>query len=328
MSISSRDCWKFDIGECRFPTLDEIATSYIRYYLSKLQCVFEYKNLPNTIPQRDFELILQRGGSATIAKVDDKLYAFRSGLGGTPNPYYMPTISIIANPALNLSKTYTIDKDCVVMYNDSTLQGVLPLLNKYCYLLAECDISLKFASINSRINTIITANTDRTKVDAENWLENIIKGDRIGVISDKSLNDGLKVFNAMSQSRSIIDLLELTQYIKSSLLTELGMKSNYSMKREAISTGESAMNVDAIIPFIEDMFNNRKIGVDKINKMFGTNIEVDYSSIWKKNDEELDLEVELEKAQVENLKDTSNDNDEKEKEEEKEDEDSNSKQNV
>ena len=53
------------------------------------------------------------------------------------------------------------------------------------------------------------------------------------------------------------------------------------MKREAINDAESGMNEDSLLPLVDDMLENRKRGVEKINKMFGTNITVELDSSWK-----------------------------------------------
>ena len=64
------------------------------------------------------------------------------------------------------------------------------------------------------------------------------------------------------------------------------------MKREAINTSESQMNNDALLPFIDDMKICRENAIEKINKMFGTNISVKYNSAWEDNEIELKQEQE------------------------------------
>ena len=41
------------------------------------------------------------------------------------------------------------------------------------------------------------------------------------------------------------------------------------------------MNEDALLQLVDDMLNCRKIGLEKINRLYGTNISVDLSSSWK-----------------------------------------------
>jgi hypothetical protein len=59
------------------------------------------------------------------------------------------------------------------------------------------------------------------------------------------------------------------------------------MKRESINSNESQLNDDMLLPLIDDMLYMRKLGLDKVNEIFGTNIDVEFSSSWKNNEIEL-----------------------------------------
>ena len=76
------------------------------------------------------------------------------------------------------------------------------------------------------------------------------------------------------------------------------------MKRESINSGESQLNNDALYPLIDDMLNSRKQAVDKVNKMFNTDISVELSSSWKDNK----IELELCQQNLENEGETINEN--------------------
>lgn len=262
---------------------DRLIKSYINYMLNRTQQMFKYKGLPDSIPQRNLEVILQVNGNAIITKVKNQLYAFFGGLGGELNAYYLPTIATVANPYLNFSKNLTIDKDCIVMTNDSLYQGLMPLFNKYASLLAETDISLRFASVNARIPEIVFADNDATCNSAKDYFRQIEDGKEMGIIGSKPFFEGVKTadYSSKTSATNIKDLIELQQYLKSNWFIDLGLNANYNMKREAINESESAMNEDALLPLIDDMLNCRKLGVDKINKMYGTSITVNLSSSWK-----------------------------------------------
>lgn len=280
-----------NFGAYDFKNKDENITDIINYFLSRTQKMFTYKGLPETIPQRNLELMLQCGGFVGVAAVESAggdLYAFNGGIGGEPNPYYMPTIFTVANPALNFNKMLTIDKECVIIPNDGTYSGLLPLLRKYATLLAENELSMRCAIINLRIKEIISAPDDRTKKSAEIYLEEVEDG-KTGVIADNAFLDGIKIHPASSSvsQSTLTNLIELEQYIKASLYNELGLRSNYNMKREAINAAESQIDNDALQPLIENMLDCRREALEKINKMFGTNIRVELSSVWAEEEEKI-----------------------------------------
>lgn len=269
--------------------------------LNKSIRIFKYKNLPETIPQKDLETILQVSGCVTIGKANDgKLYAFSAGLGGEPNPYYLPTLAIVTNPALRLSKTWTIDKDCVVMLNDTYYQGLMPLYSKYARLLAEAEISLKYAIINSRVPALVQADNDSTYNSAIEFFNKIVEGKDYGVIASKEFFDGIKTQDYYKQPY-IKDLIEAIQYIKGSWYNEIGLQATFNMKREAINETEATLNEDTLYPTVDTMLECRKIGVDKINAMFGTDIEVELDSVWKQNREQEHLTLREKQAEVDNL---------------------------
>ena len=269
--------------------------------LNKSIRIFKYKNLPETIPQKDLETILQVSGCVTIGKANDgKLYAFSAGLGGEPNPYYLPTLAIVTNPALRLSKTWTIDKDCVVMLNDTYYQGLMPLYSKYARLLAEAEISLKYAIINARVPALVQADNDSTYESAVEFFNKIVAGKEYGVVGSKTFFEGIKTQDYYKQPY-IKDLIEAIQYIKGSWYNEIGLQATFNMKREAINETEATLNEDTLYPTVDTMLECRKIGVDKINAMFGTDIEVELDSVWKQNREQEDLTLKKKQAEVDNL---------------------------
>lgn len=278
--------------EFDFTNKDKCTNQHITYMLNRTQQMFKWNGLPETIPQRNLELMLQINGNIGVASVDGLLYAFCGGLGGEPNPYYMPTIYTVANPALNLSKNYKIDYDIIIIPNDSMYIGLLPLFERYASAITETEISLKVANINSRIMSLISANSDRDKASAEKFLEDIANGKLSALVGDDFMG-GVKTQPYATTGHTVItDLIELEQYFKASWFNELGLNANYNMKRESINSGESQLNNDMLLPLIDDMLKQRQDGAEKVNNMFGTSITVELASSWEDNQEEIDNALE------------------------------------
>lgn len=265
-------------------------SNMVKYMLSRTQMLFKWDGLPESIPQRSLELYLQTGGFAGIAEHAGNLYAFMGGRGGPPDPYYMPTEFVVANPALTLDKTYKIGVDCVIIPSDSMYTGLLPMLTRYCSALVESELSIWIALINTRLVDVFEAMDDRSKAGYDKMMEDVVRG-KLSVIAGKLPTGAIKAFPyANSNTRTMTDLIEITQYIKASLYNELGLNANYNMKRESINSGESQLNDDALFPLVDDMLNMRRAGADAVNAMFGTNITVSLSSAWEDNAEEIKLE--------------------------------------
>lgn len=261
---------------------------YTAYMLSRTQQMFMYTGLPDTIPARELELLLQVNGYAGIAEASGKLYAFFGGLGGVPDEYYRPTEFIVNNPALNFNANLKINNDCVIIRNDDMYAGLMPMYSKYAELLAENDVTFRVASINGRLASIISAGDSRTAEAAKKYLADIEDG-KLGVIAESAFLDGVRVQPAGERVRgTIIDWIEYHQYLKASWFNDLGVEANYNMKREALNSNEVKLNVKALLPLAENMLNCRREGVEKVNAMFGTDITVDFASVWEDTQKELE----------------------------------------
>lgn len=256
------------------------------YMLDRTQEMFKWTGLPDTIPQKNLELILQTCGNACVTKVNGQLYAFFGGLGGVPNVYYEPTIYTISNPALNYSAMLEIGKECVRVRNDTIGMGLTPLNMKYAHLLNENEISLRVLDVNYRIRNLISAADDRTFESAQEFLADIEDG-KLGVISEDTFFDGLRNSPTGNTGENIKDLIEYEQYLKATWFNELGINANYNMKRERILSDEAGLNDSALMPLVENMLKCREEACEEVNSLYGTEISVELSGPWKVERKEL-----------------------------------------
>lgn len=253
---------------------------YVKYMLIRSIAMFQYHNLPNTITKDNIEMMLQCNGFCAFAKVDENIYVFNGGLGGIPNEYNEPTEINISNPFLKFNKTLKIDDECVIMSNDTLKVGLLPIFNRYCSMLAENDITMILATVNKRIQNIISANDDNTAESARQFLKQVFDG-KLGIITETKLFDSLKTQNGNSTNAvTMQELCEFQQYIKSSLYNEIGINANTNMKREHLITNEVDMNSENLYPLVDTMLDCRRSALEKVNKMFGTDIQVEFNSSW------------------------------------------------
>lgn len=263
----------------------ENVDNFIRYMLARTLQMFEYKGLPETIPQKELERLLQIKGYAFITEHEGEIYAFSGGLGGKPGVYGEPTEIVIANPALNFNKTLNIEKDGVLINNDDMRQGLIPLISKYVTILNENEITMILSTINRRVNNLISVNDSNTAESARKYLKGLEDGN-IGYIMENRLYESLKT-KTISDTNSVrlVELIELQQYIKASLYNELGLNSNFNMKRERLIKPEVEMNTSSIYPLVDNMLRCRQEAVEKINEMYGTSITVEFSSSWAEREE-------------------------------------------
>ena len=294
---------------------DRCADTYAGYFYTRLLKMFHYEGLPDTIPQDVLEYYLLRNGSCFIteAEVPDrekgtqvgvdtqekKLFAFIGNPGGIHDVYYRPTLYVCSNPYLNLTFEKPMWGDeGVFCINDSMWIGLNPLIQRYSYLMAENVLTMRTADVMLRIVALLSASDDRTKLSAEQYLKDIEDG-KLGVIGDTPFFEGVKMQSPPSNNGSYLtQFIELHQYYKGSFYNEIGLQANFNMKREAIGVGEAAMGEDSLLPLCDDMLEKRKEMCEKLNSLYGLNVTVDFSSAWKQNREEIELDLKAKSAEV------------------------------
>lgn len=248
--------------------------------LNKSLTMFEWSNLPETIPAVELEKMLQINGYAVIAEYQGKLYAFQAGFSGQ-DPYNQPTKALVNNPALKNNTTYTIGKDCIVIKNDDMKQGLNGIYEYYGQRLIENQITMLMTDYNLRMPFTISSSDDQTTQSAKMYLKKIIDGS-LGVIGEQKLFKALSVTPTNSkQTATFADLYGYQQFIIAQLNNTIGLATNNNMKRERLTTNEIEVNKNASYPLVDNMLKNRQQAVAAINEMFDVDISVEYSSIWR-----------------------------------------------
>ena len=139
---------------------------------------------------------------------------------------------------------------------------------------------------NYRMPFTISSKDDTTTQSAREYLQKVIDGS-LGVIGEAKLFDALKVTPTNNKGvNSFADLYGYQQFIEAQLNNTIGLATNNNMKRERLTTNEIEVNKNASYPLIDNMLRNRKQAVEKINKMFDLDIDVEFSSIWNGTNED------------------------------------------
>lgn len=271
----------YDIANKQFRTRE-----LVLYMLNRTQQIFTWSGLPETIPSHNLEFLLQTCGSVCITDVTEVpegrgntgLYAFFGGLGGELNAYYEPTIYTVANPWLNFNKELLIDTDCIRGRNDKNSLGLIPLFIRYASMQNENEISMNMLAINYRIDNLISADNDQTYESAKKFINDIIAG-KFGAISASEFFEGIRNDKVGGSGKNIKDLIEYEQYLKASWYNEIGLNSNYNMKRERIVASEAEMTDDALIPLVDNMLEWRTKLCNDVKEMYGDKYNLDDLSV-------------------------------------------------
>ncbi|MFW3387997.1 UNVERIFIED_CONTAM: hypothetical protein RF648_18510, partial [Kocuria sp. CPCC 205274] len=201
--------------------------------------------------------------------------------------YGNPTQITIANTALKFNKTLSLAADGVFIRNDDCEIGLLPLLEKQNTLIAENEINMVVWGYNSRAMKVISAPDDKTQTSAELYLKKLVDGD-LSVIGENALFEGIRVQTGQgANSIGIQPMIENQQYLKASLNNELGISSNFNLKRERLVTAEVEQGDEGLFPFVYNMLENRLNAVALLNEKYELEIDVDFGSVWADKQKEL-----------------------------------------
>ena len=285
--------------------------------------MFKYNSNLDHIDWSKVEIQLQRRGHMGVIYENDKIYILQGDFAGILDENYFPTQYIIVNPYLNISKTYTIGKDCIVLRSDSLYDGLDDMISMYGSLMSENYLSLEIADIVERIKIILSAGDSRTRESAQKFLDDVIEG-KLGTIQEPKFVEelvGLKTaLVGTTQSKSIMEMVELDQYLKGSLWMDIGVKAPFNMKREALGDSENGLQDDSLLPLVDDMLKCRQEDLEAAEKLFNVEIAtVEFDSAWEDIHDETteNLEEEEDAEQIEEI-DEVEDNEVKEEVEDNE----------
>lgn len=263
---------------------------YYKMLLNRVINMFTWENLPDTIDEQVMNFWLFVTGRVVFTEFNGKLYALNGNYGAYPNEYYLPTEFVVANPILG-SKNVKLDVDGVAMFNSDTDKyptqtmtgGLYPILTLTANMLADCVVTISSALKNGRVQTAFVCKDDTVKTTGEKVLKQLYNGNPAVMIDDTILNCITPI--KMSDNTSVATILQQTvetyQFWLANFYNSIGVNANFNMKRERLNTAEVNINDSALFVNVVNMLNNRQWAVEKINKMFGTEISVRISDEWK-----------------------------------------------
>lgn len=249
---------------------------YYQLYLYAVN-MFEWKNLPDDIPSKFIEQVLVTNGMGAFGEYFGKLAFMRCNLLAPFDIYFEPkNIEMYAIEGVQLKK----NKDnSVVVYNNYLRQPTSYFLETYAARMAHIEAFIKVNINSNKTPYFITAQNANQRLTIENAYAKIENNKPVIITLDgMSIADDIKVLNTNSNW-----LVEQAQNYKQQTWDEamefLGVRNVFSDKRERLVTAEADGNIQQIELSRKTMLNARKDACEKVNKMFGTNIDVEFSLI-------------------------------------------------
>lgn len=258
-----------------------------RQYLNRLTelaiSMFEWKNLPDTVDARYLELHLFETGCMVYFK-DEVIGDL------CLDCIVQGSLDVYGNPLLRRAYSGYNNYQKLLKYDNSVI-----IWNNYLHGNSILDVEM-FARRLYNIDRIIdvNANAQKTPVLLQGTekqrltLLNLYKeydGNAPFIFGDKNLDiNSLKAFS--TNAPYVCDkLYQLKTQIWNEALTYLGISNINIQKKERLITDEVTRNQGGTIASRYSRLESRRQAVEKINDMFGTNIEVNYREDFQQIDD-------------------------------------------
>lgn len=247
-------------------------------YLNRLTelsvSMFEWKNLPPTVDARYLELHLFETGSMVYFDDDvignlclDCLPSGRLDVYGNP-------VLRRAYSGYNNYQKLLKESNSVIIWNNYLHTNSILEVKMFARRLYNLDRIID-VNANAQKTPVLIQGTEQQRLTLKNLYEEF-DGNSPFIFGDKNLDlNSLKCLQ--TGAPYVCDkLYNLKQMYWNEALTYLGINNTGAQKRERMLTIESSQAQGGTISSRYSRLQSRREAVEKINAMFGTNIEVNY----------------------------------------------------
>ena len=275
---------------------------YFDFILRLLYRVIIFDNIPETVSETFFKLILYTQGKVCFLKGElvgesgSDLLSLNCSRADTSDVYYIPRKLLVTNPRLKKQYNITPGKDCEILYLSEADKyclsevngGLYSLIERTATMLADNDISINIAQKNTRLTNIVSGDTQNTVDSIRAVIMAMYEGDPTIVVKSSLIDklQGIPILNNTSNNHNLVELIEVQQYILSHFYEQIGIATHDQMKRERLITAEINDNLDLCFLNVDDMLVTIQEGLKRVNAMFGTEITARLNPIIERQREE------------------------------------------
>lgn len=238
------------------------------------------------VPSKEAAFCLLLNGSGAVTEISKvvpstsitekykgKLGIFNGQYCGTPSIYYDIYEDYSVHSPIG-SKVLRVDRDCVVIENNSCRTSIYPLVHRYASLIAHTEVSMVNTLVNGRDSGgIPIASTDTQRQSIINYRNSLFNG-KVTSILDPAFSGVQFVGVGKNTTLSVGELMELRTNLLASYYADLGVKTAKEKRGNMIKEEVNA-NDSMLLLNISDMLYSWKKGFEAVNKKYGVNWTVE-----------------------------------------------------
>lgn len=265
--------------------------SYFAMLLCADELMFEYDGLPDTVDAKHIEDYLNISGSCGWGRgADGNIYIAPYACRTGQIDQYGDGTELDCDTPNGISLSGVIGRDCVIMYNNTARFAQTDLIFDAMQL-TELDKSSTSNVIFARIAPLFSCSDDRSKDAVKEIIQNVIDGNIEAVVSENladmlgfGSSDGIKTIDLFDHPERVQYLQYLSQYY------DVIMRRHFSRRGLTIKTPTKAAQqstdeihgMDSVSWYYPiSKLRARQDAIGEINRIFGTEISVQFSDIWQ-----------------------------------------------
>ena len=251
--------------------------TYIQYFNRLVELsvsMFEWKGLPETVDPRYLELNLFQNGSMVYFRDEVMGDLCLDCIANGQFDVYGNPISRRAYSSYNQYQKTLNESDSVIIWNNYLRQPSVLDVKMFAKRLYNLDRIID-VNANAQKTPVLVQGTEKQRLTLVNLYKEF-DGNAPFIFGDKNLD--LNSLRAISTNAPYVadKLYQLKTQIWNEALTYLGISNVNIQKKERLITDEVQRNQGGTIASRYSRLEARREAVDKINRMFGTDISVDY----------------------------------------------------
>jgi hypothetical protein len=251
--------------------------TYIQYFNRLVELsvsMFEWQGLPETVDPRYLELHLFQNGSVVYFRDEVMGDLCLDCIANGQFDVYGNPISRRAYSSYNQYQKTLNESDSVIIWNNYLRQPSVLDVKMFAKRLYNLDRIID-VNANAQKTPVLVQGTEKQRSTLINLYKEF-DGNAPFIFGDKNLD--LNSLRAISTNAPYVSdkLYQLKTQIWNEALTYLGISNLNIQKKERMITDEVQRNQGGTIASRYSRLEARREAVDKINRMFGTDISVDY----------------------------------------------------
>lgn len=251
--------------------------TYIQYFNRLVELsvsMFEWQGLPETVDPRYLELHLFQNGSVVYFRDEVMGDLCLDCIANGQFDVYGNPISRRAYSSYNQYQKTLNESDSVIIWNNYLRQPSVLDVKMFAKRLYNLDRIID-VNANAQKTPVLVQGTEKQRLTLVNLYKEF-DGNAPFIFGDKNLD--LNSLRAISTNAPYVadKLYQLKTQIWNEALTYLGISNLNIQKKERMVTDEVQRNQGGTIASRYSRLEARREAVDKINRMFGTDISVDY----------------------------------------------------